>query len=57
MSDEGKKTWSLSSGDVSIIEGKLKEIDGYEEAFEENPEEDPEEQIETIRRNRLKGAA
>jgi len=58
MSEEGKKTWSLSSGDVSMIEGKLKEIDGYEEAFEENPEEDPEEQIETIRRNRrLKGVA
>ena len=29
----------------------------YPVTFEENPEVDPEEQIETIRRNRLKGVA
>ena len=52
MSDQGKIAWNLSSGDISIIEGKLKEIEGYEEFHEVKPEEDPEEDYQTIRRNR-----
>ena len=41
VSDEGKQTWNISNGGYSIIEGKLKEIDGYEQMFEGEPEEDP----------------
>jgi len=52
MSDESKVAWNLSSGDISEIEGKLKEIQGYEEFHEGAPEEDPEEDYQTIRRNR-----
>lgn len=52
MSDQGKIAWNLSSGDISIIEGKLKEIEGYEEFHEVKPDEDPEEDYQTIRRNR-----
>jgi len=44
--------WSLSSGDISMINQKLKEIDGYEEFIQGPPEEDPEEDFETIRRAR-----
>ena len=46
--------WSLSQGDISMINDKLKEIDGYEEFLEETPGEDPEEDFETIRRARKK---
>ena len=56
VSDEGKQTWNISNGEYSIIEGKLKEIDGYEQMFEGEPEEDPEEDYETIRRNRRKAS-
>mgnify|MGYP006872213667 FL=1 len=46
--------WSLSQGDISMINDKLKEIDGYEEFRAETPGEDPEEDFETIRRARKK---
>ena len=44
----------MSQGDISMINDKLKEIDGYEEFLEETPGEDPEEDFETIRRARKK---
>jgi len=52
MTDESKVAWNLSSGDVSIIEGKLKEIEAYEEFHEDKPKEDPEVDYEDIRRAR-----
>ena len=45
--------WNLSSGDILKIEGRLKEIDAYEEFHQGKPEEDPEEEYETIRRKRM----
>jgi len=48
--------WSLSSGDISIITNKLKEIDGYEEYLEVTPDEDPEEDFEAIRKARKMGS-
>ena len=37
-----------------MVEGKLKELDAYEEFLEVSPGEDPEEDFETIRRERKK---
>jgi len=42
----------MSSGDISISTGKLKELDGYEEFLEVKPGEDPEEEFESIRKKR-----
>jgi len=44
--------WNMSSGDISINTGKLKELDGYEELLEVKPGEDPEEEFESIRKKR-----
>mgnify|MGYP000391912486 FL=1 len=48
--------WSMSSGDISNVNSKLKEIDAYEEYLEVKPGEDPEEDFETIRRARRNGS-
>ncbi len=44
----------MSSGDISMVNNKLKELDAYEEFLEVSPGEDPEEDFETIRRARKK---
>jgi len=46
--------WNMSSGDISMVNNKLKELDAYEEFLEVSPGEDPEEDFETIRRARKK---
>ena len=46
--------WNMSSGDISMVNNKLKELDAYEEFLEVSPGEDPEEDFETIRRTRKK---
>jgi len=46
----------MSSGDISNVNNKLKEIDAYEEYLEVKPGEDPEEDFETIRRARRNGS-
>tara|TARA_R110000787_G_scaffold207800_1_gene317839 strand:+ start:57 stop:2468 length:2412 start_codon:yes stop_codon:yes gene_type:complete len=48
--------WNMSSGDISLVNGKLKELDAYEEFLEVTPGEDPEEDFETIRRARKMGS-
>jgi len=48
--------WNMSMGDISIVNDKLKELDGYEEFFEVTPGEDPEQAYETIRRARKNGS-
>ena len=48
--------WNMSMGDISIVNDKLKELDGYEEFFEVKPGEDPEQAYETIRRARKNGS-
>ena len=48
--------WNMSKGDITMVEGKLKELDAYEEFLEVSPGEDPEEDFETIRRARKTGS-
>ena len=48
--------WNMSKGDITMVEGKLKELDTYEEFLAVKPGEDPEEDFETIRRARKTGS-
>ena len=48
--------WNMSSGDISMVNNNLKELDAYEEFLEVSPGEDPEEDFETIRRARKRSS-
>ena len=56
--DEGTlgPIWNMSSGDISMVNNNLKELDAYEEFLEVSPGEDPEEDFETIRRARKRSS-